>query len=266
MNIAVLLKQVPDSQSVRLDPDTGTLIRDPADAVTNPLDLCALGAAVRLAESLPDSEITALSMGPAGAEQTMRQALALGAAQGVLICDRACAGSDTYVTALILAAALEKFGPFDLVLTGQRASDGETGQVGPEIAARLGIPVVTGAESLRQLDSGELEIGRVTETEKETIRLTLPAVVSAAKGIGPAPLPTLKRKSWARREPIITVTASDLGLSHGEVGLAASPTRVVKILRPSLTRKGELIRLNEPDALERAAKLVRSLIEEGGRS
>ena len=152
MKIAVLLKQVPDSQSVRLDPETGTLVRDPADAVTNPLDLCALGAAVRLAESFPDSEITAVSMGPASAEQTLRQALALGAVRGVLICDRVCAGSDTYVTALILAAALEKFGPFDLVLTGQRASDGETGQVGPEIAARLGIPVVAGAETLPPRD------------------------------------------------------------------------------------------------------------------
>lgn len=263
MKIAVLLKQVPDTQSVRLDPDTGTLVRDPADAVTNPLDLCALGAALRLAGGVPETEITAVSMGPASAEQALRQALSLGAARGILICDRACAGSDTYATALILAAALEKFGPFDLILTGLRASDGETGQVGPEIAARLGIPVITGAESLRRLDSGELEIDRVTETETETIRFSLPALVSAAKGIGPADLPTLTRKSWARREPIAAVTAAELGLRPDEVGLKASPTRVVKILHPRLARGGERIRLVGPDALDRAAARLRALIEEG---
>lgn len=266
MNIAVLLKQVPDSQSVRLDPDTGTLIRDPADAVTNPLDLCALGAAVRLAESFPETDITAVSMGPAGAEQTLRHAMALGAARGILVCDRACAGSDTYVTAIVLAAALEKFGPFDLILTGLRASDGETGQVGPEIAARLGISVVTGAEALRRLDSGEFEIDRVTETETETIRFSLPAVVCVAKGIGPAPLPTLTRKSWARREPVAAVTAADLGLRPDEVGLKASPTRVVKILHPRLARGGERISLTEPNALDRAAARLRALVEEGGLS
>ncbi len=266
MKIAVLLKQVPDSQSVRLDPETGTLVRDPSDAVTNPLDLCALGAAVRLAENNPGSSITAVTMGPAGAEQTLRQALSLGAARGILVCDRACAGSDTYVTALILAAALKKFGPFDLILTGLRASDGETGQVGPEIAARLNLSVVTGAESLRQLDTGDFETDRVTETENEMVRFSLPALVSTAKGIGPANLPALERKSWARREPITRVTAEELGLRAEEVGLKASPTRVVKILHPRLARRGEIIQVTDTDSLENAAARLCAAVKEGGAS
>ena len=260
MKIAVLLKQVPDSQAVRLDPETGTLRRGEADAVTNPLDLCALGAGLRLIQDIPDSSLTAICMGPSTGEQTLRQALALGADRAVLICDRACAGSDSYVTALILAAAIKHAGPFDLVLAGLRASDGETGQVGPEIAARLGWPVMTGAESLTQIRENLFEVTRSAESEKETLSFRAPALVSVAKGIGQAGLPRLERKSWARREPITLLTARDLGFSPDEVGLKASPTRVVRVLHPQLTRRGRIIRMTGSAALEQAQEAFTGLL------
>lgn len=263
MKIAVLLKQVPDSQSVRLDAETGTLLRDPADAVTNPLDLCALGAAARLTEEVPRATVTALTMGPTAAQRTLRQALALGAARGILICDPACAGSDTYVTARILAAALEKFGPFDLILTGLRASDGETGQVGPEIAARLGLPVVTGAEALTRVDEGLFEVLRSSEMSHETIRFRLPALVSTAKGIGQANLPTLERKTWARREPLTILSATELGLAPDAVGLNASPTRVVKVLHPKVARRGKILAVSDTASLDRATEAFLSVVRGG---
>ena len=260
MKIAVLLKQVPDSQAVRLDPETGTLRRSETDAVTNPLDLCALAAAVRLIKDVPDSSLTAICMGPSTGEQTLRQALALGAGRAILICDRACAGSDSYVTALILAAAIERSGPFDLVLTGLRASDGETGQVGPEIAAKLGWPVITGAESLTRIRDNLFEVTRSAESEKETLTFRAPALVSVAKGIGQADLPRLERKIWARREPVTLLTANDLGFSPDEAGLKASPTRVVRVLHPQLTRRGRMIRITDSAALEQAREAFTDLL------
>ena len=134
MKIAVLMKQVPDSQDVRMDDETGTLIRDAADAVTNPLDLSALAATLRLAKEIGQTAVTVIGMGPNGAERTLREGLALGADEAFLVCDRHCAGSDTLVTSLILAAAVEKFGLFDFVVAGQRATDGGEAEAGGDAA------------------------------------------------------------------------------------------------------------------------------------
>lgn len=260
MKLAVLMKQVPDSQAVRMDDATGTLLRDAASAVTNPLDLYALAAALRLAREIRDVSITVIGMGPKSAEKTLREAIALGADDAFLICDKRCAGSDTLATSLILAAALEKFGPFDLVLTGLRAADGETGQVGPETAARLGIPPITYVEKLSPGPDGTLEAERKTETAVERIRFRLPALVSVTKGIGGPGLPTLDGKRDARRRAIPNVTAEDLGFSPEEVGSAASPTRVVNIFHPVLARHGEIVPVTDDSSLKHAVNLLTDFV------
>jgi electron transfer flavoprotein beta subunit len=144
MKIAVLIKQVPDTDDVKLDPETGTMIREGSGTIINPLDLNAIEAAVQIKRHRKDDcEITVLTMGPPNAQFALREALALGGDEAVLLTDRKFAGADSWATAKVLAEALKKSGKYDLVLAGEKATDGETGQVGPEVAAMLSMPCAT---------------------------------------------------------------------------------------------------------------------------
>lgn len=223
MRAIVLVKQVPDLRGapigVRHD---GTIDRQSAAAVTNPADLHALEAALGLAD-----EVWALSMGPASAEICLREAVSLGATRAVLLCDRLLAGSDTWATANALAAAIRRLGA-DLVLCGITALDGETGQVGPEVAVRLGWPQVTGCESL-VLDGSMLTARRVVEGGFERLRLPLPAVVTVTEtGFTPR-YPSIIGRRAARTIDIERLGAADVGLDATTVGLGASPTQVARM-------------------------------------
>ena len=147
MKIAVLVKQVPDSDEIKMDPEKGTMIREGAGNIVNPLDLNALEAAIALRKEY-GGEVVTFSMGPPQADIALRETLALGADKAFLISDRFFAGADSWATALVLAKSLEKAGPFDLIIAGEKATDGETGQVGPEVAAMLNIPLSTYVSSL----------------------------------------------------------------------------------------------------------------------
>lgn len=255
MRLAVLVKQVPDTRSVRMDETTGTVVRNSSDAILNPLDAYALRAALLLRDAAPGSTVTALSMGPPAAEKALREVLALGADDAILVCDRACAGSDTWATAVILAAALQKHGPFDLVVTGERATDGDTGQVGPEIAAHLNLSLATFVDQVG-MNAGGLEVERKVETGLERWRLQLPALISVTKAIGEVGLPTLAGKMAARRRTIPVTTIADLGLDPATIGLKGSPTRVVKIFYPSLARKGRQYRVIDEASLAASVEVM----------
>ncbi|MEZ5145224.1 MAG: FAD-binding protein [Acidimicrobiales bacterium] len=221
MKAIVLVKQVPDVRAapVGVAPD-GTIAREAAPAVTNPADLHALEAALQIAE-----DVTVVSMGPPRAEEVLRDAISRGADRGVLLCDRAFAGSDTWATANALAAAIEHLGGADLVLGGLTAIDGETGQVGPEVATRLSLPQATGCEAL-ELDGDRLVVRRIVEGGYERLRLPLPALVTVAEtGFVPR-YPTLPGRRRAAHAELTTLTADDLGLGRDRVGLEASPTKV----------------------------------------
>jgi len=216
----VLVKQVPDLRGapigVRAD---GTIDRTAAAAITNPADLHAVEAALTVAD-----EVLALSMGPPAAEAALREALSLGAARAWLVCDRVLAGSDTWATANALAAAVDRLGA-DVVLCGATALDGETGQVGPEVATRLGWPQATGCESL-ELDGTDLVARRIVEGGFERLRLPLPAVVTVAEtGFAPR-YPSVVGRRRAGAATVERLTARDLGLDASTVGLGASPTKV----------------------------------------
>lgn len=260
MRLAVLVKQVPDTRTVRMDEKTGTVVRDGNEAIVNPLDLYALQAALKLKESVPGITITAVSMGPRNAEKALKEALALGADDSLLVCDRAAAGSDTMATATILAAALKESGPFDLVLTGERATDGDTGQVGPEIASAAGMGLVTFACSLEMTGEG-LIAERKTETEIERWLVKTPALVSVTKAVGEIGLPTLAGKMAARRREVPMKTTADLGLDPANIGLNGSPTRVVKIFHPSLTRQGEKLRVVDEASLAKAVEAATAFVK-----
>jgi electron transfer flavoprotein alpha subunit len=220
MQAVVLVKQVPDVRAgkVGVHPD-GTIDRSSAAAITNPADLHAVEAALTVAD-----HVVAVSMGPRTAEHALREALAIGADQAILLSDRAFAGSDTWATAHVLAAAVSRL-EVDLILCGVSALDGETGQVGPQVAERLGVPQATYAEHL-EVAGNELTVRRIIEGGYETVVMPLPALVTVAETGYLPRYPTLPGRQRARNAEIAVWAAADIGLGEADAGLAASPTKV----------------------------------------
>lgn len=201
----------------------GTIDRAAAPAIVNPCDLHALEAARALTK-----DITAITMGPAGAVEALRQAVAHGATAGALVTDRSFAGSDTWATANVLAAAVRALGGFDVILCGLTAIDGETGQVGPQVAQRLGIPQATGCEHL-EIRGERLVARRIVEGGYEVISLPMPSLVTVTETGNQPAYPTLPMRRRAGRAEFATLTAADIGVSGDEAGLEASPTKVANM-------------------------------------
>jgi len=237
MKIAVMIKQVPDTDEVKMDPETGTMVREGVDGIINPLDLNALQAAfdLRRDEEISETSVTVFSMGPPNAEEALREALALGADDAYLLSDRKFAGSDTWSTSKTLSAFLEKTGPYDLILAGGKATDGETGQVGPEVAAMLDIPCSTYVSSIK-CGSGSVDVIRTVEEGLQKQRLRMPCLLTVLHDINEPSMPTLAGKKRGRRAEIGLVTMEKLGMDENITGLKGSPTRVVKIRHPQISR------------------------------
>jgi electron transfer flavoprotein beta subunit len=238
--IVVLIKQVPATENVKIDPETGVMIREGLAVEVNPLDLHAIEEAVRIKEKFPDTRVTAVTMGPPTAAKAARYAIAMGCDEGVVVTDRAFSGSDTLATATVLSETLRKLGVFDLILTGERATDGETGQVGPAVGSLLGVPVLTCVSKLEPKD-GRVFVERAVEGGHERLSAPSPALVVVVKEINVPRLCTLGGKLKGKRAEIRTLSFADLGLPYERVGLAGSPTKVVKVNYPQMTRKGRKV-------------------------
>ncbi|MDR2179393.1 MAG: electron transfer flavoprotein subunit beta/FixA family protein [Synergistaceae bacterium] len=241
LRIAVLIKQVPATENVKIDPETGVMIREGLEAEVNPLDLYALEEAVRIKEKFPHTRATAVTMGPPAADKAARYAIAMGCDEGVLVTDRAFAGSDTLATATVLSHALYRLGAFDLILTGERATDGETGQVGPAVGSLLGVPVLTFVSRLEILPNGRILAERAVEGGHERLSAPIPSLAVVVKEINVPRLCTLGGKLKGKKAEIRTLSFADLGLPRERVGLAGSPTKVVKVCYPQVTRKGRKV-------------------------
>ena len=243
MRIIVPIKQVPETTAVKMDEETGTMIRQGVEAIINPLDLYSIETAIRLAEGFPQGqcETVAISMGPPSAATALREAVAMGIGSGVLITDKALAGSDTWATSRALAAVIGKLAPFDLVLCGERATDGDTGQVPPGIAAWLDLPVVTYVCGIDAIDERLCRVRRGVEDGYEVLEMSLPGVLTVVKEIASPRLPTLRGKQRATKSEIPAWGISQVDLPADGVGLNGSPTRVVRIFRPSVARECEKI-------------------------
>ncbi len=255
MKIAVLIKQVPETTNVRIDPETGALCREGVVAIMNPFDTYALEEAVRIKERLGEGEVIAISMGPPQAEEVLREAISLGADRAVLLTDRALAVGDTWATSLTLSAALRKIG-FDLVICGKQAIDGDTAQVGPGVATFLDIPQATYVRKVEEISPEKARVQRLLEDGYEVLDLPLPALLTVVKEINEPRLPSLRGKMKARKAGIEKLTAADLGLAPERVGLKGSPTRVIKSFAPEKRTCGVKW---EGEPAELAAKLADEL-------
>jgi electron transfer flavoprotein beta subunit len=240
MNIVVCLKQVPGTTEVKINPETNTLIRQGIKNVINPFDSYALEEGVRLKEK-HGGKVTAISMGPPQAVDMLKEAISLGADEAILLSDAAFAGSDTWATAYTLSAAVKKLGPCDIVVCGRQSTDGDTGQVGPEMAEMLGMPFLGYVSQIESITPGQMRVKRMIDEGHEIIESPLPAIITVTKEINVPRLPSLRgiMKSKSAKIPVWTV--KDLGVDPNKVGLAGSFTKVVKIFTPQRNHKAEML-------------------------
>ena len=261
MRIVVPIKQVPETNAVRMDETTGTMIREGVEAIVNPLDLYAIESALCLREQR-GGEVVAVSMGPPSAVRALREAIAMGCDSAVLVSDTAFAGSDTCATSYVLAAAIKRIGSFDLVICGERATDGDTGQVGPELAAFLDVPVATYVGKVGAAHDRVIVVHRLVEDGHEVLELQLPALLTVVKEAANPRLPTLRGKRKARSADIPTWGPGDLDVEPGNIGLAGSPTRVVRIFRPKVARECEVVLASDEQAASAAADRLVAFLKE----
>lgn len=261
LNIIVLAKQVPDTRNVGKDAmkEDGTINRAVLPAIFNPEDLNALEQALKLKEMYPGTKVTLLTMGPGRAAEIVREGLYRGADDGIVLSDRAFAGSDTLATSYALSAAVRKIGDFDLIIGGRQAIDGDTAQVGPQVAEKLGLPQVTYAEDIISAEDGKITVKRRIESGVETVKAPMPLVVTVNGSAAPCRPRNAKalqkfkyaaaaselgaddpRKEMIAKRPYLAIgewNAMDVEADLSQCGLAGSPTKVKTIENVVFTAK-----------------------------
>ncbi len=268
MRIIVCIKQVPDTTDVKIDPERGTLIREGVPSVVNPFDEYAIEEAVRLKEKW-GGQVTAITMGPPQAEAVLRDAVARGCDDGILLSDRAFAGADTWATSYTLAQAIRRLGEYDMILCGRQASDGDTGQVGPGVATQLGIHQLTYVCKIREIDLGRraITVERLVEEGREVVTSALPCLITVVKGINEPRFPSFMgvRKASRATYPVWTAetlcadtqAAADMAC----FGLIGSPTRVIKVFTPPV-REGQCELITAADVSISADALAQRILAE----
>jgi electron transfer flavoprotein beta subunit len=259
LDIIVCIKQVPETVEVEIDPETGRLMREKYPAVLNPFDEYAVEEALRLRERY-GGVVRALTMGPPMAEKALRDAIAMGCDEAWLATDPAFAGADTLATSYTLSLCVRLMEPFDLIICGLKTTDGDTGQVGPELAEHLGIPHICYVCQILEVSDGWIRVKRRLEDGVEALEAPLPALITVTKEINQPRLPTLRGKMRAKRAEIRRLTASDIEGDRAWFGLEGSPTRVIRVFHPAPPKGGELVQ-GDPDEL--AERILEKLIEYG---
>ena len=260
MKIIVCVKQVPDTSGKVAVKEDGTMDRAAMATISNPDDMNALEAALQIKDQNPDVKVIVLSMGPAPTESMLRECLAMGADEAVLISAREFGGADTYATSSTITAAIRKIGveEGDIVFCGRQAIDGDTAQVGPEIAEHLGMPQVTYALEVQEAGADGLKVIREAEDGKQVVGVSYPCLVTFTKPNFDPRFPTIKRKMAARKAVIEQITAADLeGIDLSRAGLKGSPTKVKRTYVPPRKKSGVMITGETPE--ECAAKLYEAL-------
>lgn len=248
MNIVVCVKQVPDTNEVKLDPVTGTLIRDGVPSIMNPDDKAGLEAALELKDAT-GAHITVVSMGPPQADDVLREALAMGADEAILVTDRAFGGADTWATSTTIAAAVKML-DYDLIITGRQAIDGDTAQVGPQIAEHLNIPNVSYAEDIK-VEGDAVIVKRQYEDRYHTIKVQMPCLVTA---LGEMNTPRYMTPGGIfdayRTDEVKVWTLENIDVDTSNIGLKGSPTRVFKSFPKALKPAGTVVQLDPQESAD----------------
>jgi electron transfer flavoprotein beta subunit len=255
MRVVVCIKQVPDTAHVRINDQTMTMEREGVPAIVNPYDLYAVEEALRVKEKLGGSVIS-LSMGPPQVEEALREVCSMGVDEGYLLTDRAFAGADTLATSYTLSRGLAKIGGYDLVFCGKQAIDGDTAQVGPELAEHLNLPFIGFVRRIREIRPGFLCAERMTDEGGDAVESSLPAVLSVVKEINEPRLPSLRGKIRARSFAPVRWGVGDLEIDTARIGLEGSPTRVIRAFTPEPRGQGEML---EGDSAAVAAQLAEKI-------
>lgn len=258
MKIAVCIKQVPDTTEVKLDPKTGTLIREGVPSIINPDDKAGLEEALKLKDQF-GAHVTVVTMGPPQAEIALKEAYAMGADEVILLSDRAFAGSDTWATSSAVAAALNNI-EYDFVIAGRQAIDGDTAQVGPQIAEHLGIPSISYVEEICEASEDHLVVKRQFEDRYQIIRVKTPCLLTTLGGMNEPRYMRVSRVYDAfRDEDLVTNwNVNDITVDHANLGLKGSPTKVKKSFTKGAKTAGKVF---EVDAKE-GAQIILNKLEE----
>lgn len=257
MNIVVCIKQVPDTAEVRINPETNTLIRDGVPSIINPYDIHAIEAGLQIKETV-GGKVTVITMGPPQAESALRDALSMGADEAVLLSDRAFAGSDTWATAYTLSKAVEKLGA-DVILCGKQAIDGDTAQVGPEVAEFLNMPHISYIRKIEDVQSRSLRVQRLMDDGYDIVESSLPVLLTVVKELNQPRLPSLKGKMAARKAEIKKWTAAEIEADQGKIGLTGSPTQVRNIFAPDAKKDRKVLEGTLEQQVDALVRELRSL-------
>ena len=255
MNIIVCIKQVPDTAEVRINSETGTLIREGVPSIVNPFDMHAIEAGLQIREKV-GGKVVVLTMGPPQAETALRDAISMGADEALLLSDMAFAGSDTWATSYTLSRAIEKLGA-DVIICGKQAIDGDTAQVGPETAEFLNIPHISYIRKIEDVTDSSIRVQRLMDEGYDIVESTLPVLLTVVKELNEPRLPSLKGKMVAKKAEIKKWGLSDIMADENNVGLKGSPTQVKNIFTPE-ARSGRKMLEGNPE--EQVDALIQELM------
>lgn len=256
MNIIVCIKQVPATTEVKMNTETNTIIREGVESIINPFDMYAIEEGLRIKEK-KGGKVTVLSMGIPSVAELMREAISLGVDDAVLLSDRAFAGADTLATSYTLSKGIKKIGNYDLIICGKQATDGDTAQVGPSLAEKLGIPHTTYVRKIEEIEDNYIRCQRLTDDGYEVIEMPLPALITVVKEINEPRLPSLKNMMRAKKAIITVWNSDDINADKNLCGLKGSPTQVIKTFTPIHNIKSEFL---EGTPEEQAKKLADKLL------
>ncbi|HEY9062648.1 MAG TPA: electron transfer flavoprotein subunit beta/FixA family protein [Pseudobacteroides sp.] len=255
MNVIVCVKQVPATNEIKIDNETKTIIREGMEAIINPFDMYAVEEALRIKEK-SDGKVTVISMGIPSVAEILKKMIALGADEAILLSDKAFAGADSLATAYTLSLGIEKIGAYDLVICGNQAIDGDTAQVGPSLAEKLGIPHTTCVRRIEEISKGRLSCQRLTEDGFDIVEMQLPALLTVVKEINEPRNPTLKGMKRAKETVIKVWNAEDLEADKDLCGLKGSATQVVNTFIPEHDYGCEIINGTLEEQVKRLADRV----------
>ena len=259
MNIVVCIKQVPGTTQVKINPETGTLIRDGVEAVVNPFDEYAIEEALRIKERVGNAVVKVITMGPPQAEEALKSAIALGADEAYLISDRAFAGSDTWATSYTVARGIQSLGTVDLIICGKQAIDGDTAQVGPGVAEMLGLPFVAWVRKVEEISDTSIRVERMMEDGYEVVSMPLPGLITVVKEINVPRMASLKGKMRAKKAVITKLTAESLAADPAKIGQKGSPTQVFRSFVPERKGGGEKISGDVPELVSKIKSTILDL-------